>query len=122
VVGVSFAPPAGLLYLERVLALPFPVLTDPSRRMHRTFGLGRASLRRVVGHPRVWLGFVRAVARGRRPRRSGGEDVLQLGGDVLLDADLRLRWIHRNRGPEDHPSIATLAAAIDALAAAPGGG
>jgi hypothetical protein len=121
-VGVSFAPPPALAYLERELALPFPVLTDPTRQMHRAFGLGRASLRRVVGHPRVWLGFVMAVARGRRPRRSEGEDVLQLGGDALLDGDLRLRWIHRNRGPEDHPSIEALAAAIDGLAAAPGGG
>jgi hypothetical protein len=96
------------------------VLTDPSREVHRAFGLGRASMRRVVGHPSVWLSYVRAIARGRRPRRSHGEDVLQLGGDVLLDSDLRLRWVYRNRGPEDHPSIEALAAAIDGLVAAPG--
>jgi hypothetical protein len=115
VVGVTFAPPAALPALERDLRGAFPVLTDPTRTAHRAFGLGRATMRRVVGHPRVWLSFLRAVARGRRPRRSQGEDVLQLGGDVLLDRDLRVRWIHQNRGPEDHPRVETLAAAIDAL-------
>jgi hypothetical protein len=76
-------------------------------------------MRRVVGHPPVWLSYARAIARGRRPRRTHGEDVLQLGGDALLDSDLRLRWVYRNRGPEDHPSIEALAAAIDGLTAAP---
>jgi hypothetical protein len=37
-----------------------------------------------------------------------GDDVLQLGGDFVLDANSRLRYAHPSCNPTDRPSAATL--------------
>lgn len=91
---------------ERKMSLPYRVYGDPARASYRAFGLGRASRARVWLDPRVWARYASLIARGRRPKGpQGDEDTLQLGGDAILDADGRLRWIHRSRGPDDRPSV-----------------
>lgn len=90
------------------------VLADPERILYGAFGLGRASVRRVWLDPRVWARYAELILRGRRPRRAE-QDPLQLGGDVLVDAQGIVRWIYRSRGPEDRPSGAEIAAARVAL-------
>ena len=115
VVVVSFAPPASLAAYERRLGLEGALLlSDPERRAYAAFGFGRASAARVWLHPRVLWRYARLVTRGRR-LEPAGEDTLQLGGDVLVGEDGRVRWIHRSRGPEDRPTIAEL---LEAPAAA----
>lgn len=82
------------------------VLCDPERAAYAAAGLGRVSWMRVWLDPRVWWRYVRLIARGRRPRRpETGEDVLQGGGDAVLDPDGRLVWVYRGRGPADRPRV-----------------
>jgi peroxiredoxin len=114
VVAVAFAPSDVLAGYQRRLGLDdVQVLSDPERRAYREFGFGRGSIARVWLDPRVWLRYLSLIRRGRRPERVQ-EDALQLGGDVLIDASGRVRWVYASRGPEDRPSLAAITAARDA--------
>jgi peroxiredoxin len=114
VVAVAFAPFDVLAGYQRRLGLDdVPVLSDPERCAYRAFGFGRGSIARVWLDPRVWWRYLSLIRRGRRPE-SVHEDTLQLGGDVLIDATRRVRWVYASKGPEDRPSIAAIRAARDA--------
>lgn len=103
-VGIAFAPPSSIAPYAAALPDGVTVLTDPERIAYRALGLGRASWARAGLDPRVWLAYLGHFARGRRrPRYERGQDVLQLGADAVLDADLRVTWLYRSRGPEDRP-------------------
>jgi peroxiredoxin len=85
VVVVSQARPERLAAFLRDQPLPFPVAADPERVAYRAFGLERTSWATVL-RPGVVLRYVRLIFHGWRPRRAEeGEDVLQLGGDFVLD-------------------------------------
>ena len=112
---ISFAEPPLLAAFERELKLGVPLYRDPSRAAYEAFGFARGSIARVWMDPRVWASYASLLARGRRFHRAQ-EDTLQLGGDVVLDAELRVRWIHHSRGPEDRPSVERLIAALPAPA------
>ncbi len=92
-----------------------PLFGDPDRRLYAAFGFGRGSVARVWLDPRAILHDLalrgRGRGRGRRPEPVG-QDKLQLGGDVVIDASGRVRWVYASRGPEDRPSIASI---IDAM-------
>ena len=107
----TFAPPALLAAFEREMDLQFPIYGDPGRAAYEAFGLGRGSVARVWLDPRVWRSYAKLVGRGRR-MHAVREDTLQLGGDVVLDAEGRVRWTYRSRGPEDRPSVDELIAAL----------
>lgn len=112
VVVVGFAAPESLAaYQHRQRLDELLVLSDPDRHAYRAFGFDRGSVARVWLDPRVWRRYAQLVWHGRRPKRSK-QDTLQLGGDVLIDAEGRTRWIYRSSGPEDRPSIEAICARI----------
>ena len=107
VIGVAFAAPASVAIFEHGLNLGVPVFCDPDRLAYAAFGFGRRSGWSALVRPAYWWRLAKAVARGQRfglPR----EDPRQLGGDVVLDAGLRLRWIYRSRFAADRPGVATV--------------
>lgn len=108
---ITFAASSLLATFEREIGLHIPLYGDPHRAVYEAFGFGRASLARVWLDPRVWMRYAKLLARGRRFTRIE-QDTLQLGGDAVIDAEGRLRWIYRSRGPEDRPSVEELIAAI----------
>lgn len=112
VLVVSFAPPAQVAaYLERG-PLPFPVVSDPERAAYRAFGLEAATWGAML-RPGVLARFMGLMLRGWMPRRSAkGDDLLQLGGDFVLDATGRLRYAHASAEPTDRPSAAALIEAV----------
>lgn len=106
---VAFAPPESLARYREQLGLgDMPLLSDPPRLTYAAFGFGRGSVRRVWLDPRVWRRYAQLLLSGRRLQRTQ-EDTLQLGGDVLVDKEGRIRWIHASDGPEDRPTLAQLA-------------
>ena len=113
VVVVSFAAPASLAaYRERFDLHDATLLCDEARAVYAAFGFDRATRRRVWLDPRVWRRYAALLRQGRR-LEAPDEDVLQLGGDVLVDPDGRVAWIHRSTGPEDRPALGALLAARD---------
>jgi peroxiredoxin len=115
VLVVSFAPPPKVAaYLARK-CLPFPVVSDPTLDAYRAFALGRTSWLAIFNPAVLWR-FVKIMVRGWLPRKPGKEeDLLQLGGDFVLDHNRRVAYAHPSREPTDRPSNATL---LDAVRAA----
>lgn len=108
--AVAFASPASVARYAASLPDDVVVLTDPERIAYRALGLGRASWARAGLDPRVWLAYLGHLLRGRwRVQYERGQDVLQLGADVVIAPDLRIAWIYRSRGPEDRPPAARVA-------------
>lgn len=109
---VSFAQPASLAVYERGQALPFAIVADPFLVAYHAFGLERASWGELL-RPRVIGRYLRLMLRGWAPHRGNkGADVLQLGGDFVLDEQRRLVYAYRSAEPTDRPPIAELLKAI----------
>jgi len=108
---VTFSQPGFLRAFEEQMGLPFRVYADPQRAVYRAFGFERGSFARVWLNPRVLLRYAQLLRRGRRLQRSE-EDLLQLGGDVVVDRRGRIAWIHRSEGPEDRPTVEVVTSAV----------
>ena len=113
VVLVTFTDPDNLDGYASRHDLTFPVLTDPTRTAYRAYGFGRGSIGRVWGL-RAARRYVELLAAGRwRDLRAPTEDTLQLGGDIVIDADGLLRWGFWGAGPDDRPSVDDLIDAVE---------
>ena len=108
VLVISFAPPPRIADYLAEAPQPFPVVSDPTLAAYQTFGLQRTPVRSlfrlgVIGR------YLALMSRGWMPKKPGqGEDILQLGGDFLLDAGGVARYAHPSAEPTDRPSAAEL--------------
>lgn len=110
---VSAEPVEQLAPAARTEGWGGPVLADPRREVYAAYGLGRLPWHRVVTG-RTLLFYLGCILRGRFPQRAG-RDVLQQGGDFIVDGDGILRFVHRGRTADDRPSVNALVACLDAL-------
>jgi hypothetical protein len=112
VLAVSFTPPdKAAAYLARH-PLPFPAVVDPERKAYQTFELGRTTWGRLMT-PRVLAGYLKLMLRGWWPAKPvEGEEVLQLGGDFVLDADRRLVFAFRSAEATDRPPAEAIVQAV----------
>ncbi len=111
VVCISFAGPELLRAYRDKVGVGAPLYADPERAAYRAFGFGRGSVGRVWLDPRVMGRYAQLWMRGKRPRPPT-HDTLQLGGDVVVGADGRVAWVYRSAGPEDRPTVESIAAAL----------
>ncbi len=115
VLVVTQAQPALLAVFLREQPLPFPAVADPTRAAYRAFELARTSWGKIL-RPGSILRYLKLLFRGWKPRRSSaGEDVMQLGGDFILDAERRLVHAYPSAEPTDRPSVAALLQALRKL-------
>jgi peroxiredoxin len=118
VLAVSFTKPSRVAAYVAAHPLPFPALADPERAAYAALGLGRTSWRKVL-RGGVLARYLRLILRGWMPHRTAaGEDVMQLGGDFVLDRHGRLAYAYRSAEPTDRPPAADLLAAVRRAAAA----
>ena len=91
-----------------------PVLADPGRVAYHAFGLFRLPWYRVftIRAAVMYLGF---FLHGRRPGRPG-QDVMQQGGDFIVDGEGIVRFAHRGRRTDDRPPPADLIRCLRSLA------
>jgi AhpC/TSA antioxidant enzyme len=95
------------LYLAR-RSWHVPIVSDPELASYRAFGLERTGWGTFF-RPKVLWGYLRGMLRGyglKKPYR--GEDVLQLGGDFILDRLGRVVFAYASADPTDRPGIATI--------------
>ncbi len=87
---------------------PFPVVGDPDRVAYRAFGLERTSWHTFLKPSVIW-GYLRLKFRGvgiKLPTMQ--EDVLQLGGDFLLDRGGTVVWKFTSADPTARPGVEEL--------------
>jgi len=111
VFAVTFEPAERVReYREREL-VPYPILRDPGRAGYRLFGIERRGIGSVWRPRTIWY-YVKSALHGQL-RGSGGADIYQLGGDVLLSASGAVCWVYRSREPADRPSVETILREVD---------
>lgn len=111
VLPVSFATAAQVDDHVRFFQWPFPFAVDPERALYRAFGLGRASAWRAFG-PKAVVNDLWLRLRGRAMGPSRQADVLQLGGDFVLDAGGVVTYACRPPGPDARPPFTALREAL----------
>jgi alkyl-hydroperoxide reductase/thiol specific antioxidant family protein len=108
VLAIAFESPERML---RGLDFPWPVLLDRDRVAYREFGLRRAP--RVALLRLDWVrGYARMLLRGDALARPG-HDVLQLGGDFVVDREGVLVLAHPSAGFDDRAPVGALVRAIE---------
>jgi hypothetical protein len=119
VLVVSQAKPEVLsLYLSRA-KWGVPIVCDPERAAYTCFGLERTRWLTFF-KPRVLWGYFCGMWKGHRVRKPfAGEDVLQLGGDFVLDRERKVVFAHPSADPTDRPAVADLLAALPDEASGP---
>lgn len=120
VLVVSQAKPDVLsLYLSRQ-AWHVPIVADPDRIAYRAFGLERAGWLTFF-RPKVLGGYLAKVLRGHGVRKPyPGEDVLQLGGDFVLDRGRRVVLARPSADPTDRPGVTDLLRGLPSAGPMPG--
>jgi|SRR5579883_907389 len=112
VLAVAQADPIRLASWVSTTPLPFPLVSDPDRVAYRTFALRRVGW----GHffrPGVIGEYLRLMIRGQQLRKPlPGEDVLQLGGDFVLDRSRRLIVSRPSRVATDRPTVEEILTAV----------
>ena len=101
---VTFTNPDNLARHQEQLGLSFPVLSDPDRKFYQLFGFGRGSVRRVWGLKTIKR-YLQLGLQSMKGLRVPTEDTLQLGGDVVIGPDGRIRFLYRSEGPDDRPLV-----------------
>lgn len=90
--------------------LDWPLLIDSDRVLYRGYGMLAASFWDIWG-PRTWLVYARELLKGQK-LQAAGSDVMQRGGDVLIDPQGIVRLHHVGNGPADRPEVAEILARI----------
>jgi peroxiredoxin len=105
VAAISFAKPEKIAaYLQRH-PLPFPALSDPTLAGYRAFQLGHASWWTFLSGKILWRYLRLRLSGWKQAKVDWEEDVLQLGGDFVLDRQGRIVYAYRSKDPTDRPAI-----------------
>ena len=100
------------------LELPFPLLLDAGQQVYRRWGLGRTTLARSVLSPRLTWRYLRLLLRGER-FLGFAPDMLQLGGDFVVDPAGRVAFAHAMRDNGDRAPAGAILAALRHAASTP---
>lgn len=89
------------------------LVADPERRTYEALGIGRGPWWRVY-RPGVLVGYARRLLSGQRYEGLGSDgDTLQLGGDLVVGPDGKVRYLFEPADPDARPPVDDLVAALD---------
>jgi len=89
-------------YVEET-SLTWPLIIDETRELYRSYGMFSSSFWNVWG-PKTLLSYLKEIIKGQKLKKSES-DVMQCGGDVLIDPNGIVRMHYVGKGPGDRPSI-----------------
>ena len=92
--------------------LDWPLLIDADRTLYRGYDMLGASFWDVWG-PSTWWVYGKELLKGQKLHKSEG-DVMQRGGDVLIDPQGVVRLHHVGAGPADRPTVEAILARVAA--------
>ncbi len=106
---ISFsAPPFARQWLVETKA-PFPLFLDENREIYQRYGLERSFLR-SWSPKTIWYYLLNWKA---RPKRKLADDLNQLGGGFIVDAQRILRLVYPSYEPVDRPSMNELFSVLE---------
>jgi alkyl hydroperoxide reductase subunit AhpC len=117
VVLVGLGTPEETAAFKTRFDVPFPMISDPEKRLFAAFGLKQMSPAGILS-PGMALKGVAAMLKGHGMGLPKG-DVRQLPGVFIIDAGGRIRFSHYARGPADHPSPQVILDALGEIKSAP---
>lgn len=112
VVAIGMGWPQAAAAFKQEFRIPFPLLVDRTKESYRALGMTRGSWWDVAG-PHVWTRALHNVLKGHPPLARAKQDVLQLGGTVVVTPDGELSLIHRSKSSDENLPVDDM---IDALA------
>jgi hypothetical protein len=124
VVAVGQGTGAEAARVASELRISFPVLGDPDHAGYDTLGLGRTGIFGLTLEPffeapgEAFRNLRQADLRASASPRS---DVRRLAGALLVDADGRVRFLHRSAKTTDVPETEALLQVLDGLRGQPAG-
>jgi peroxiredoxin len=89
-------------YVEET-SLTWPLIIDENRELYRSYGMLSASFWNIWG-PKTWLVYLKEIIKGQKLKKSKA-DVMQRGGDVLIDPNGIVQMYYAGEGPADRPSV-----------------
>ena len=89
-------------YVEET-SLTWPLIIDETRELYRSYGMFSSSFWNIWG-PKTWLSYLKEVIKGQKLKKSES-DVMQCGGNVLIDPNGIVQMHYVGKGPGDRPSI-----------------
>lgn len=106
VVAVSFEPLERLKKQAEDMRLTFPILSDPGLEAYRAYGVRRGSFRDVVNVGAAWQ-FLKLLFKGRLVVAGHG-DIMQLGGDFIINEEGLLKYSHPADRSQDQAAVDVL--------------
>ena len=105
----------------RGLEVPYELLVDIEKRTYRQWGMGRTTPLKSFLPPSLAWRYLKLLARGER-FLGIAPDMLQLGGDFVVDAGGRIAFGHAMRNNGDRVAVSELLRVLSSAAEGPGGG
>lgn len=96
--------------------VPFPLLLDPEKGSYRTWGMGRTTLTRSVLSPTLTWRYLKLILKGES-FLGFAPDMLQLGGDFVLDRHHRITAARVMRHNGDRAPVPELLSEIGRVSA-----
>ena len=108
VVVVTFDDPTSALQWLHETECQYSIVCDTERKLYRHFGFRGCAVRETWSvRTQIWYAEARLAGRKLTPIRAG-DDLHQMGGDVVVDAQSGVRWVYRSSTPDDRPSVEQL--------------
>ncbi|MDQ3952200.1 MAG: AhpC/TSA family protein [Actinomycetota bacterium] len=92
--------------------IPFTLLVDRRRETHRAFELGRGKLLDVAGPKQIARGIKSLLTGNVQGRPAPKQDVLQLGGALVVGPGGRVLYEHRATSSDDSAPVEELLNAL----------
>jgi hypothetical protein len=104
VIGV--APAAGFQATHLMeTSIPYELLMDPGHRLSTRLEVGTQSLFRFMFNLKAWWSYTMAFARNRRQGKIT-QSYAALPAIIVVDAQAKVRYLHRGTGIADYPPLA----------------
>ena len=93
-------------------SIPFTLLVDRHRETHRALELRRGNLFEIAGPKQVVRGIKSLLTGNTQGKPAPKQDVLQLGGSLVVAPGGKVLYEHRAAGAEDNAPVDDLVAAL----------
>lgn len=114
IILISFIEADRCLELVRNIGTSFPIFQDTELTMYDTLGLEK-SMYKSFHFWTIWYYFKMMVFGHRIISPYRDEDISQLGGNVILDNEGNILYVHRCQRPDDRPTTESLLALLRAI-------